>query len=447
MGNDNKIDRLSLEQGKSLFLPTEIEDVDGLEIKRYMLDEEYSKTRKNRSVKVYLVLLGFLALQGLFTYLTVLYIDYRDSQAEINVSEFASGDLKEVLSAQKSEEEKLKKAKKDLEDLKSELNARIENIKKTAGEEKKKVASGPLSDVEKKSTISKIDLQEKEDIRETKADYDIKVQKKEGEIAVLEENVRKARSEVEKGAIQADRMLSNAERVTRIKLEKQKIRYQGLMRRLVLKYNPKFRDSEVREILKEKPEEKPELKPFEYSSIMKKTAGLSEEHYTELIRLQGQHDLLMKEIQKIPYINSVGPAVDHLDSSHAVLMSEYNRIMERLIESNALYFPLLNSYDFAFEHLTRKSPETGYIVDSREQAKVTVYVNPVIRITPGLRAKIFRRDDEQIGEIEFLGDGTRRARVVSLVAGKEILPFDRVLIQFQSDTKALPGRSMNGGGL
>ncbi len=445
MGNDDKIDRLSLERGKSLFLPAEIEDIDGVEIKRYMLDEEYSKTRKNYSTKVYLVLLGFLALQGLFTYLTVLYINYRDSQTRVDISEFTGGELKEVLAAQRSEEEKLNKAKKDLEILNEELNARIENIKKIAKTDRKKIESGSLIDAEKKSKIEKIDLQEREDIQVVKSDYDKKVRKKEEEIAVLEEDVRKARSEVEKGAIKADHLMSNSERLTRLKLEKQKQHYQWLMRRLILKYNPKFTESDIREILNEKTEEKPQPVTVKYSSIMKNSAGISEEDYNEMILMQKQYDLLMNKMQSIPYINSAGTAIDHLDSYHAVLMSDYSRMTGRILDSNELYLSLLNSYDYAFEHLTRKSPETGYIVDSRERTRVTVFVNPIIRITRGLKAKVFRRDDEKIGEIEFLGDGTRRALVKSLVPQKEIQPFDRVLIEFE--TENLSGRPVNGGGL
>jgi hypothetical protein len=73
------------------------------------------------------------------------------------------------------------------------------------------------------------------------------------------------------------------------------------------------------------------------------------------------------------------------------------------------------------------------VLDPRNPDSVAVYVDRIREVQEGTTGLVFRRDDELIARIRFeeAGERTATARVVRLADGKELRPFDKVLIEVQ----------------
>ena len=96
MANDNEVKK-DLALG-SKFLPTEIANIDGgSEV--YSLENEFSKTRKNKNWLVFIIVLVFILLIAAFTSIFTYYTSEKDKNIDVSISEFNDLRLKEILNS------------------------------------------------------------------------------------------------------------------------------------------------------------------------------------------------------------------------------------------------------------------------------------------------------------------------------------------------------------
>lgn len=123
MDNDNKIKPL-VTQGSSVFLREDPSQLVSKE-KLYSLDEEFAKTRKNRSYTFYLLFISFLALIIGGTIFLTAYIQNLNERMDIKITDFEDLNLKDLLDASKKDYGDMIQAKQDVMSLKQGHERRI----------------------------------------------------------------------------------------------------------------------------------------------------------------------------------------------------------------------------------------------------------------------------------------------------------------------------------
>ena len=126
MDNDNKIINIEEQRHKDvlLFLQDELESLKVRNSgKSYNLEQEYAKTRKNRSPFVPLVLAGCIVGIGLISFLLTKSIEKKSREITINVAEFDDVNLKNLIDTVSRTQNQYEAAVKNKNQIESQKNS------------------------------------------------------------------------------------------------------------------------------------------------------------------------------------------------------------------------------------------------------------------------------------------------------------------------------------
>ncbi len=377
MGNENKIngeDNRYLTESKSAFLPEVIEDKDEKPV-TYSLSDEFAKTKRNRTPFIYLAILAFIGALVTGTLLLTGFIQKKFRDSTVAITAFEDLRLIEILDKSKKMEGDLNRAREELKNLRTAMDEAMLQAK----------SPGAKKAVEMR--------------------YRARMQKKQKEVRELQKQIDSYDARLQENIKKAEDMVSNYRKLHRMELDRQRDKYEARMRDLVLKYNPWFTEKDLKRVLgAPDPAKNPTLTDGGYAGVKK---------------YEKDYELLMKRMQKIPYRNSVSPALDKMESNYTAIRNHHE----------ALWIAF-KKYRHAFDFLSRTQPESGYIVDPRDKNNMYVYLKSPRSVKEGTEGLVFRQDDELIGKISFftVPDGIR-ARVIELKEKKTIQPFDKILIR------------------
>ena len=408
MGNEDKINGSTdlIQKGKTLFLPKDFKDPDG-KPEVYSLVDAFAQTKKNRSIRFRLSVFGFIAVVIISAIVLSDYIQRQQQEIKITISEFDDINLLELLDSAKKYENELNRAKAALEELRIEMLERIH--KAPNAKEKQKI----------------------------RARYRKRIAAKREEIAEIKEKIDKYNVEVRKGAKKAEAIVGNYKKLHNLKMAEQRRKYEGKIYDLILKYNPRFRSQELRKILRMEVEDstnKPILR--DYKKVLSRERVLGETEFNGLREKIRNQLLILERMLKIPYKNSVDPALKQMDSMWRNSIDNYEELWFKLSEAVRKKNSLIRNYKYAFDFLTKTQPESGYIIDPRDSKNIKVYMNRILRIREGDTGLVFRTDDEYIGRIEFFRSPVGiRAKTIELQESKEIKPFDKILIKIRKEAE------------
>ncbi len=392
MGNDNKIKDLTV-QPKNQFLPEEITDYD-TRVDVYSLEAEFTKTQKNKNYAAIFAIIAFIGIGIAGTVLFTFWMEVRQRTNEVNITEFEDTRLKDLIDAAKKNKSKLELAKTELDSLKLEKDKALLAVKDSYRSRKEGLASKNLSLEEAAKLTANLNKEEAVEHGKVESEYDKKIRTKEADvkrISVESENVSK----------KVGTVASNVDKLTELKLNKQKNEYEDKIEKLILKYNPKFTNEKVVNVLKGK------------------TVYSSNDIYSYKQKIS-DFSLIMDNMLKVPYINSPNPAIKQLDKLSRPIMNEM--------------YEKVSFYNYAFDYILQTKPESGYIIDARNPARVAVQINRRLKIAEGEAATIFRNDDEYIGKISlYKSSGGYRGKVIEVASGKKIEPFDKILLNLSRE--------------
>lgn len=404
MGNENKVNR-SLSEVKSRFLPADIEDPNARN-EIYALDKEFAAAAKNRSWTFYLITFGFLAAIVVATLVITHLVQGKHNKVELAIQEFEEIKLKDILNATRNDEKNLEVARRELESLRSKFREVLSELKaRKAGES---------------------------EIASVRADYNGKISVQQKTVADYEAKVNKRHREMSEGVQKAENILSNHERLMKLRLDKQQAEYEKKIADLILKYNPNFSEGELRKMVAVERTttavKTPPLAPMPPELTKEKIT--TKEKFDKLRSLEAEERRLIARLRQVPYINSVAPALTGIDRRNAEITAQYESLLGELIKTVRRKNEIINNYRSALKELTDREREYGYIIDARNKAKMRVYLNPSLRAKPGLRANIFRKDDEYIADIEIFFDNEGPcAKVLNIAEGKTIGAFDKIYLE------------------
>ncbi|MBN8219765.1 MAG: hypothetical protein J0L53_02520 [Spirochaetes bacterium] len=404
MGNENKVNR-SLSEVKSRFLPADIDDPNARN-EIYALDKEFAAAAKNRSWTFYLITFGFLAAIVAATLIITQLVQGKHNKVELAIQEFEEIKLKDILSATRNDEKNLEVARRELETLRTKYREMLAELKERKASE---------------AEVSKV-----------RAEYNGKISAQQKSVADYEAKVNKRHREMNEGVAKVENILSNHERLMKLRLDKQQGEYEKKIADLILKYNPNFSEGELRKMVAVERTttaiKTPVLAPMPPELTKEKIT--TKEKFEKLRALEAEERRLISRLRQVPYINSVAPALTGIERRNAEITAQYEALLAELVKTLRRKNEIINNYRSALKELTDREREYGYIIDARNKAKMRVYLNPSLRAKPGLKANIFRKDDEYIADIEIFFDNEGPcAKVLNIAEGKTIGAFDKIYLE------------------
>ena len=424
-------DRLTLTKQKFLERPITRDSELVEKSAGYSIEDEFGKTRKNKSFLFYFIFVGFLGLLVVGTYLLAAVIN-QGHRTALGIDTYQGMQLRELLEKSRNAQSRLKSAEQQRSSLKEELQRKIVSLQKQSIEDVKKInQKAQLSAKERLRQVKAREAFLKKEIAAVKKEYQGKIRDLRGKIRKLKKEVASTKTNVDKGISQTKQIVDNYRRLHSLRLNKQ-----------LQEFNPVFRSARLRRILKGKNEflsnEYPDLIGYQRSFSI--GGMITENHYRERLQNIKDRDRLMLRLLKIPYLNSIPNALERMHSLNKSINKEYEKTWYKLYLHLREREHLLNSYRYALASLGSEQGEVGYILDARNTKKILVHIGTIFRPRAGTIAYVFQEAEEYIAKIKLFptisGYGNYRAVLVDLVSKKKVIkPFDRLLLSRREEVK------------
>jgi hypothetical protein len=167
----------------------------------------------------------------------------------------------------------------------------------------------------------------------------------------------------------------------------------------------------------------------EYDPVLGES-GFSADDFGVLRRHIGDEVILMKRLMRIPYRNSVPPALRALDGLSGSIVRDYENLWAGLARTLQQRNQLLKKYDYLFDFVLSAKKENGLVLDPRDSGSILVRMNRSLKIGEGQAASIYN-GDRYVGKVRLYTDqqGYCRAKVVSLANKNAVIqPTNRVML-------------------
>ncbi len=403
MANDKQIKKELenlAEGGKSRFLPDEIRDPES-KPPVYSLGEEFAKSRKNRGWLIYGLVGLFLAVLVGGTVALTEYIQRTHEIITVDIKDFEDINLTELLDRSRIHQEKLKTAKQELDLLREEYQRRL----------------GMATGNAQRAKVTEM--------------YQKRIQQKQQEVERYNRQIKEHDAKLQDVEKKAEGIVNNYQRLHKFQMDKQRDFYEARIRELILKYNPYFTSIKVHNALRGEADRElkvPELK--EYQALLAREQIQSRADYQGLVKKIEHYFVLQDQMKKIPYINSVPGTINRMGFLSRTIIGSYNDIWYSMYQSMERKNAQIAHYEYALDYLLQSKHDAGYIIDPRNRNYMRVYVSRRFPVKTGDVGFVFRADDISVGKIQFFYAAYGlMAKVVSLDAGKQMEPFDKILIK------------------
>ena len=474
MDNDNQVGR-EVVRAKELFLT----ETFGSQIRPpqlYSVEEEFAKAKQNRSPLVTITVFAFVILSVVAAAVTTLLIQRSAQQVDFDISDFQDVNLSEILVVQKRNENALAVALRELADLISARDAKIEDVQNDISRRTELVRNENLSAGEQARRISALENEQTNLVAAVNREYDPLIAAKQEEIDTLQSRIDEYDTRVIEEAERQEERLNNQRQLfelERMKLTdyyetkiaeleaqaekekaeliRQKDELVALLRRnhaaelnrMFYLYNPVFEEPAIAAILERNyfPPETDLSMLASFRSLLESEGIISRTRFQRLRGALYDFEALLSRFELVPYQNSIPGTFQSLRDLETLIVTEYERMWTDLAsnvsEKNQAIAEqsgtiddladLVAGYEYAVDYLAEVSRENGYVVDARDPANILVRINTSLPPRHDNVGYVFRDVDDYIGMIR-LSDGT--AELVELAdPNRPIQPFDIFLIQ------------------
>ncbi len=431
----------------------------------YNLDEEFEKTKHNRSPFVWLSVLIFVSVMVVVAILVTSYIQSRSQNVQVNISTFADVNLRDLLDKAKQLDNQLDVLKQDLATLQTNEASDIQNVRSNEAAQIQFVNTQTISSDEKGERIDGIREQANGQIAALRAQYGPKIDADQAKIAATQKSLDAYDTRQVAQAKKQEAILNNQQRLFDLQMQKTTQSYQAqisgltsdfdnqiatlkrndadfvsLLKRnqaseiasLIATYNPTFSEPGIVSILAA-PTGTVGSQADGYSKLAESEGVASAASDASLqSRLQDFAGLLSR-LEQVPYKNSVPGTLDHLQYLHEEIVYDYQQIANGMAAKLSDQNETVARYNFALDSLIKNSRENGYIIDPRNTADLAVFIDPVYKVSDGDTAYVFRNDDQQIATIVLHVSGETITGSLSSLnkAGTPMQPFDKILLNLK----------------
>ncbi len=494
MDNEREVKHL-VEQSKMLFLQEIIEDFRRRQ-SQYDLGTEFAKTKKNRTILVPAVVGVLVLFFALSAVAITWYIEELTSDITVSIDEFADVNLRELLDSARRLEAEMELLQRQRVELTRRRGREIAQVETQAQRDIDLLATRDISAQQRSQQTAQIRANEESRIEEIHAQYAGELDELDLEIEALTTQMAQYDARQVEQAREREAQLDSQRRLFELEMQEQANEYEqqieqllveheqqvaelenhaanleeGLraahqreINSLILRYNPRFEEGEVADVLSRQPplDSFSDVSLAEYSRFLADEGILSESEFSGLLQDVDEFRVLVGALKNVPYRNRVPDVLGGIESRAASVIGRYEALRSGFADSVAVRDEQIARHEqelarerasaraalqeqrerlgaeterflFAMEALTADNRENGYIVDARDSEEIYVFMDRLHELEVGGQGYVFRRDDELLAVIEFIGAGSpARARLVELYDDTGLRPFDRVLLQLQ----------------
>jgi len=180
MDNENKVEEGSslppARRGVDMFLRDL--QVEMAEKELYNLDEEFAKTKKNKSTVFWLTLTVFVAFFAVLALLITWYIQNETRKVAVNIQSFEDVNLKDVLDKSKEYEGQMRFAKRELTEINAEKASAADSIRTDYEQRITLVQASRLSQEEIDRQVRSLKAERDRALANSAAKYDAQIAEK-----------------------------------------------------------------------------------------------------------------------------------------------------------------------------------------------------------------------------------------------------------------------------
>ena len=466
MDKEGKVTDL-VEQSKIVFLREAIEDFTRTQ-EQYDLGREFAKSRRNRTPLVPGVIAAVVLIVGVIAWGVTWYIQQSSRNIKVTISDFTEVNLREVLDAAKHLDTQITDATQKKTLLVNAENNQITNIQTIEAQQIALLQTQDLTPAQSAARTAAIRRDSANQIAAAKDNYGKQIAPIDQTLQVLESKLSQYDSRQVQEAKKQEQILNSQRAASDLRLQQQKQYYEeqiktmsagytqqlseakrfqeNLVAGLKSKYDPTFTDPAVLALLTAAINQKAiaELKLAPYDPRLGTDGVLTESQYAAMEKQLADYQTIIKQLQSVPYEHSVSQAVNQLQYRNAELIDSMQNVAKGLVgllnEKNAQIAQRdqqlaarsaeIAQYNFAMQSLIRSDHENGYVIDPSDSGNIAVYIDKIRQVADGSTGYVFRKDDELIATVRFHVSGNSvSASLLKLSKGKQIEPFDKILIQ------------------
>lgn len=453
MDYDDKI-RTELQKSRSIFLQDD-DFLHGDKPQVYSLEDEFGKTRRNKNPLYYLAVGGFIIGLIAVTVLVTRLVDRSSENIEVNITEFEDVQLKEILNEAKTAEFQLNIANRDLRSLQSDRDMKVNELRDQFAKEKSLVLVQEISSLEKTNQIKALDAQLTKKIREVMDSYNARISSKQEQIVKLREQMTNYDPVLVQNARRQEGVIDNSQQLVDMELNRQKTYYESRIREIrenyerqlrtqqeynrklvdavTLKYNPRFTESNLNNILNRSVSSysiDSALRPFRPEIAAEE--AFSRTLFDSIRAVHSDYYSLFNRVSLVPYTNSIAPSLRQLGYLYYLTVTGYEQAWNSIADAVTRKNSRLARYDYALSQLSRDRRENGFILDARSTRDILIYIDPVYQFKDGTEALVFRNDLEYIARIRLYNEREgARAELVELIDTNRIRSFDKILLDYK----------------
>ncbi len=444
MENDKQITGMNVDQVKNVFLSEDLL-VKYIKPEIYSLPEEFAKSKKNRNFLVYGLIFLYIATIGLSAYFLTSFEDQKSKRVEVNIPEFRQFNLIELLVEKKANEEKLTELQKELTDLRTNS---MKEIQKLSPKNQQKAIAEMNEKIKKLEDSYKQQIRAKEEslralqksiagdqqriarsLRDAQSKYQDQNQMQGAELVRIN-NEYEARIIKLKADQQAE--IKRLQKEHQTEIDGLKKENQALVDDLTLRYNPIFSKGEIAAVINGKVTNSNHPTLHKYDKTLDNTNVQSEQAFNQLRRKIRNQKLIIDNLQKIPYTNSIPLALNSLEQLSQSIISDYETLWSGLAEQVDTKSNYLGGFNYAMNYLSITKRESGFVIDSRNPNRMLIFIDQVYSLKNGDTAYVFKNDDTPIAKIELSPEHERViAKVKEVIRPVKIEPFDKILLKLE----------------
>lgn len=466
MDNENKINEDKNKLVKSFITENVAEKYE--KPKLYDLQKEFEKTKKNKQTFLWVMVFSFIAIIIIITIIFNIYIENKRRLTTFKIPEFQEINLKDLLDTAKKLQEKLDAAKEELNALKEEKNLKIQSIKDKISNDIQLVLVKNISKYQKDREVKNLKRERDKLIKEVNDKYDPLIAQKEQEIAEIQKELDKYDSRLNAQVKEAQKQLERYKELSALEMEKIKDLYEIKIKKLTQnyetridnlkeyyqeytsilenKYNPVFKDKNVKKILNEKSKiEIPEnYSKFENISILENDNIINSEDKEYIENNFNDILALTKRLGEIPYKNSVPIAINkilekvkYLDYKYNTILitadnvlSEKNEIIFNIKKENSMLNQVVSTIQSSLDFYLTKIKEDGIIVSKNDDNSYFVYFKDGLEVVDNQPVYVLRN-------FNIIAKGTIRKSdnyyyitVDKVINDETIYPFDLIVLSY-----------------
>lgn len=424
----------------------------------YIIESEFSKTKNNRNILAFIIILAFTIISIGVTFGFVHYLENTGNRFDVNVGAFSGLNLQELIQNMQLNVRRVDMLKQIAAIKLSRMEEELGVVRKDADDQINQVLNMALSRNEKNKRKQNILKRRNKTMKEIKIKYGSEIDVIEKDIAALATEIDKQQGELveqSESLVQAAEITVKTPNIfetydptlpSRISnyYEIQLSYLQNEVNKTIKMFNPEFRVND------------PAGRGIQNARLIKDPVKYSD----KFVKTNSRNFYnILSGFEKVPYKNSVRNALISLATYYSNMTIQYNFLLKKMSDFSQQQavmarqqqavitqyvtneeqaqdiIPRLNikenAYANAIEYLVRiKGEGVGYVIDGSKENALSIFVAKVYNLKEGDKAQIYR-GEQLIADIEIISleDNVMKANVINLaVNGIKIMPFDTVVL-------------------